>query len=633
MATAVKEKEPITPVAATRLPWHEDMRMKFRAAVSHTFLLTGNVRDFADNRLFLHRYIYKMFLDPVKKGGKSNFDLIVCFDLAQGISFPSPDMADKFVELAMGKDSKKENKATAGVFETADEQVKIPRDPKSALGMIERVLKFREDDPDRKGAKRNRTGSDGREMHTLVLIDFAESIFPAGNWGQLNDTDRSCIVKLLHWAQDETIRDNGNPIILIGESGTMLHSSVTASGSRVEQLELMLPNPAERLAYIEEMEEQLREDGEALQYEAGFDKHKFAHVTAGLKKSNIEDIKLSVMHRGEKIGAAVVKYRKREMFKSEYQSVLQVVDPEFGFDVVGGYQWLKDYFRNEVVAPMLSGDYKRVPQGCLFVGPPGTGKSLFAQGLAYEAHLNMVELSIGKLMGSLVGQSEHNMEKALLAIRSLTPVLVWMDEIDQSITRGSQGDSGVSNRLFKMLLEFMADTTLRGKVLFCAATNRPDMMDPALKRRGRFDKIIPFVLPDAAQRRDIIPAVVKRYGYKVEKGIDYDWVAKNTTDWVGSDIEAAVVKAYQVASRDGDGTLTDAVMKKAFKLVIPANSNDVKMWANLALAEVSDLELLPPDRRESYDRAVLDKEIRLQAENSTSLLLDRTRRKDRGDII
>lgn len=620
------EKQPMI------LPWEQQLRMKFRAGVAHTFLLTGNVRDLADNRLFLHNYLCKIFLDPIRKGIKSTFDLIVFYDIAQGITFPDVTMQEKFLKLAGGQAPTAN--ATAGVFGGQSKQeLKLPTDPKMALSVIEKVLKYRDDDPDKAGIKIKRRGPDNREMHVLVVIDYAESVFPAGNWGQLSDTDRNAIVKILNWAKDPIINENANPIVLIGESGIRMHDNLLATGSRIEQCELLLPSLEERLAYIEEMEAGLREIGEVLDYEDGFDQKKFAYGTAGLKKLNIEDIKLTALHKREKIGPALVKSRKREMYKQEYQSVLEVVEPEFGFDVVGGYEWLKAYFKDEVIAPMLAGKYNLVPQGCLFVGPPGTGKSIFAQALAKEAHLNMVELSIGKLLGSLVGQSEHNMAKALLAIRSLAPVLVWMDEIDQSITRGSSGDSGVSNRLFKMLLEFMADTSLRGRVLFCAATNRPDMMDPALKRRGRFDKIIPFLPPDAGQRKDIFPAVMRRYAYKFEKNIDYDQLAKATERWVGSDIEAGVVKAYTLASRgNGNGVLTTGTLGDAFKLVIPASPDDVELWSNLALSEVSDLELLPPLYRESFDRVALQQKIKKQTMDSASYMLD-SRRRNRGDII
>jgi transitional endoplasmic reticulum ATPase len=632
MATATKVKEPTQPVAIRKPPklaWEEQLRLKFRSSVSHMFVMTGNTRDLADNRLTLENYFCKIFTDPVNNE-RSRFDLIILYDLAQGIHFPKTandnqmeEMRELFIELAGVKPAKGNAATPAGVFAKKEgSETVLPRDPAKAFDLIEKVLAG----PVRKGA-------DGEPMHCVLICDFAESLAPAGTWSSLSKEDRYCIVKLLNWAKDPVISQNANPIILIADSAMRLHDNLTSSGSRVEILEIMLPSPDERRSYIDEMEDDLKaETGKGFDFEPGFTKEQFSNLTAGLKKLNIEDIKLTSIENNFKIGPEVVKQRKREIFKSEYQSVLEVVEPEHGWEVIGGYQWMKDYVQDEVIKPMIEGDTKRCPQGMLFVGPPGTGKSIFAQALAHEAHLNMVDLNIGKLLGSLVGESEHNMLKALLAIRSLVPVLVWMDEIDQSVNRGSSGDSGVSNRIFKMLLEFMSDTSLRGKVLFVAASNRPDMMDPALKRRGRFDKIVPFLPPDVEQRVDIFPAVVTRYGYKVEKGIDYAKLAKQSNNWVGSDIEAAVVKAYQLARRANRESIKQEDIERALKVIVPASPDDVKLWSNLAIMECSDLELLPPSEREKFSRQAVEAEVKKLSKTSTTLQLEE-HRKNRGDIM
>ena len=137
-------------------------------------------------------------------------------------------------------------------------------------------------------------------------------------------------------------------------------------------------------------------------------------------------------------------------------------------------------------------------------GPAGTGKSAVAEAVAHEAGVNAVVLNLARILGQYVGNSERNLEKALQAIKSLAPTIVFIDEIDQSVSRGGSGDSGVSNRIFKRLLEFMSDTGNRGQVLFLAATNRPDLLDAALRRPGRFDKKIPFLIPDESERAAII---------------------------------------------------------------------------------------------------------------------------------
>lgn len=592
------------------LNWTEQLRLKFKAGIAHTFIVNGNVRDLADNRLTLENYLTRMFMQPV--GGQQNFDLVIFYDRATGLRFPNKAMEELFKETAGLNVKASATAGVAGVFGTPGGVVVLPRDPGSAFTLVEKVLTTERKNKD-----------DGRQMHTVFIIDYAESLFPSGDMKSMSAEDRFCIVKMLNWAKDPKIGNSNNPIILIADSMARLHDSLIASASRIESVEILLPTPTERQSFIDYMEKCVQEDNKAknktggLDFEAGFDKQKFAHLTAGLKKLNIEDIKMTAYHLSIPINAELVKARKKEIYRQEYQSVLEVIDPEQGFEVVGGMEWLKDYHSRAVVAPMLNGNTKACPMGILYTGAPGTGKSIFASALAYEARMNMVKLDVGKLLGSLVGESEHNTQKALLAIKSLVPVIVWMDEIDQAVNRGSTGDSGVSNRIFKMLLEFMSDTDLRGKVLWLAATNRPDKMDAALKRRGRFDKIIPFIPPDTKERADIFPAVMRRYGYESTGKMDFEALAKKTTNWVGSDIEAAMVKAYEIASREGEEQVSQKNIEQALDVIIPA-SQDVELWTQLAIAETSDKELLPPRYRANFDRAKVEATIRkLQRDSLT----------------
>ena len=120
-----------------------------------------------------------------------------------------------------------------------------------------------------------------------------------------------------------------------------------------------------------------------------------------------------------------------------------------------------------------------------------------------------------------------------------------MDEIDQSVNRGQGGDSGVSNRILKRLLEFMSDGKHRGRDAFLAATNRPNLMDAALKRPGRFDKKIPFLIPDENERLDIFRVLCKKYIFSTSEDFPEKMVPM-TEGWTGAEIEAAVVKAAEL---------------------------------------------------------------------------------------
>jgi transitional endoplasmic reticulum ATPase len=569
--------------------WSQQLRTKFKASVAHTFIITGNVRDVVDNRLTLNTYLASMFLQRVN--GKRNFDLIIYYDRSNGLRFPTPAMEDLFITES-GLSSAPTSAATAGVFApgTGSNKVPIPKDPATAFKLIEKVLRS------------DRRAADDLEhkLHTIVVIDYAESLFPAGNWGMLQDPDRDRIVTLLSWAKDPELGQMANGIFLIADAATNLHDSITANSSRIEQLEILLPTPEERLSFIEHLEENSVKDGNSkLTFEDGYNAKKFANQTAGLRKVSLEDIRMTAHHTTKIIGPELVKNRKKEIITSEYQSVIEMIDPIHGFESVGGMEWLKKFFKEDVIKPMLSGHFNRVPMGAAFVGASGTGKTVFAEAIAFEARINMIRLDVGKMLGKYIGDSEAACRKALLAIRSNWPVLVFLDEADQAVNRGSHGDSGVSERIFKMILEAMSDTRNRGKVFWLLATNRVDNLDPALKRPGRIDKIIPFLPPDAKQRAEIFPAVISRYKYETEGKIDFNKFGIETVNWVGSDIEGALVKAYAIACRDDRDKIREADIKQALDSIIPSTAQ-VEHWTNLALVECNDTDLLPPAHREKF---------------------------------
>ncbi len=197
--------------------------------------------------------------------------------------------------------------ATAGVFGSgAMQQGQLPRDPVSAFQAIETMLKS------------TRTNSQGQQMHAVAIIDYAESLMPNGTWGQLSSEDRHCVIKVLGWAKDPDISKSANSVILVADSAALINESIISSSSRIEQLQILLPQPEERAAFIEHMDrtvqEKQKKEGKrptGLAYAKGFDEIQFAHLTAGLKKINMEDIRLTAGKRGLTISADIVKARKR----------------------------------------------------------------------------------------------------------------------------------------------------------------------------------------------------------------------------------------------------------------------------------------------------------------------------------
>lgn len=245
-----------------------------------------------------------------------------------------------------------------------------------------------------------------------------------------------------------------------------------------------------------------------------------------------------------------------------------------------------------------------VPQGILFSGPPGTGKTIVAEAFAKEAGVNFVKPMDIQTMW--LGESEKRMTKFMDAIKDLTPVVVFIDEFDQNqSSRGAfEGDSGVGRRLFKKMLEIMSDTSLRGKILWIFATNRPDLIDSAIKRPGRCDLIIPFLPPDKHQLALICQAAFKQYPEMKSKVKNWNPYARRCEGYSGAQIIEVIRRAWERANDMGRKFIEDKDMVWAYNDYQPQiqQNSDIERMTLLSLMECSSRDLRP----ENWKKVVKD---------------------------
>ena len=574
-----------------RPPWVGELLDKYRASVSHVFLLHGNVSDYVEGTVPMRCYLDGLWSAVTARSG-----MVVRYNRSEGITFGGKtreerdEAKERFLSLVgLGP----EDEAYAALRGPVPEDAALPKDPLSALQVVETAMRA-------EGAK------------VLFLVEHAESVVPRGEWQLLSPEDRTCVVTFLRWAQDTSVGDAGNVVLLLASSPADVHPSLRSPSARIEAVEVPLPSFEERLETVRSLRDRFAERETPVDFNVS--EELFAASTAALSRLHVEDVMLRAYLAGSPVTSDLIRERKREIVAQEFGELLEFMEPSFGFEAIGGLDHVKRFLLEDVVEPIRRGS-RDVPMGIGFFGPPGTGKTAVAQALAKESGFNAVCLNLGKLFGPYVGESERNLEKALSAIEALSPVVVFLDEIDQAgVGRGQSGDSGVSNRYFKRLLEFMSDPGHRGRIIFLVASNRPDLLDAALKRPGRLDAKLAFVTPEAGERFEILLALARKHGIELEAP-DPDEFAKRTEGFTGAEMEAVLLKAKRVASREGRSPVSRSDLDYALWAISPGTA-EVKFQTLIAVREVNDKDLLPERYRRSVsDRTALEREIKALEES------------------
>jgi transitional endoplasmic reticulum ATPase len=190
------------------------------------------------------------------------------------------------------------------------------------------------------------------------------------------------------------------------------------------------------------------------------------------------------------------------------------------------------------------------PRGVLIFGPPGCGKTMLAKAVATESEANFISVKGPELLSKWVGESEKAIREVFRKARTAAPTIIFFDEIDAiAPTRGrNSGDGHVTERVISQLLTEMDGLVSMKDIIVLAATNRPELIDPALKRAGRFDRFVYVRAPDATSRRQIFEIYMR--DMPLDNDIDIDRLVADTENFTGGDIEALCREAGMRALRE-----------------------------------------------------------------------------------
>ena len=228
--------------------------------------------------------------------------------------------------------------------------------------------------------------------------------------------------------------------------------------------------------------------------------------------------------------------------------------PDVGWKDVGGLDDIKSLLKETIEWPLK---YSRLfdiaktkpPKGILLCGPPGTGKTLLAKAVASESEVNFISIKGPQLMSKFVGESERGVREVFKKAKQASPCIVFFDELDSLTPARSAGmDSHVTNRVISQFLTEMDGIEELKGVVVLAATNRLDIIDPALLRPGRFDFLLELPIPDESARLEIFKVHTK--GKPLASDINFKLLAQNTDGQVGADIESICRKASMLAIRE-----------------------------------------------------------------------------------
>ena len=191
----------------------------------------------------------------------------------------------------------------------------------------------------------------------------------------------------------------------------------------------------------------------------------------------------------------------------------------------------------------------RAPKGILLYGPPGTGKTLLAKAVAKESEANFIQVKGPSLLSMWVGKSEEGIRKIFDRARQVSPCVIFFDEIDSLAgKRGMETGTKVTERVLNQMLAEMDGIEDLSNVVVIAATNRPDMLDSALLRPGRFDRILLVGSPDKEGREMIFKIHTSKM--PLAKDVNVKRIIEQTEGYVGADMESLVREAAMLSLRD-----------------------------------------------------------------------------------
>jgi ATP-dependent 26S proteasome regulatory subunit len=305
----------------------------------------------------------------------------------------------------------------------------------------------------------------------------------------------------------------------------------------------------------------------------------------GLTQDEIESVFARSLVEKKSFDINAILEEKKQIIRKS--GLLEYYSPDLALQDVGGLELLKQWLAKRTRS--FTDEARKfglpAPKGILLLGVQGCGKSLTAKAIAAQWNLPLLRLDVGRIFGSLVGQSEENIRKAIKVAESVAPCVLWADELEKGFAGVSGGvsDSGTTSRVFATFLTWMSEKT--APVFLIATANDVSALPPEMLRKGRFDEIFFVDLPDGPEREQIFAIHLAKRKREVSK-YNLKTLSKATDGFSGAEIEQVVVGALFVAFDAGrelqqKDMLTEAKNVVPLSVMMAEEIDELRTWAKM----------------------------------------------------
>ncbi|MEM2815625.1 MAG: CDC48 family AAA ATPase [Candidatus Bathyarchaeia archaeon] len=444
---------------------------------------------------------------------------------------------------------------------------------------------------------------------SIIFIDELDAIAPKRE-EVTGEVERRVVAQLL--ALMDGLSGRGN-VIVIGATNrpNALDPALRRPGRFDREIEIGVPDKQGRLEIL-----QIHTRGMPLAEDV--DLKKLAEMTHGYTGADLaalcRETAMKALRRylpqinleEEKIPPEILEKMevKMEDFLNAFKEItptamreVYVEVPTVHWDDIGGLEEVKQELREAVEWPIKNPDvFKRLgirpPKGVLLYGPPGCGKTLLAKAVATECEANFITIKGPEVFSKWVGESEKAIREVFRKARMAAPAIIFFDEIDSLVPRRGLGyaDSGVTERVISQLLTEMDGIQTLEDVVVIAATNRPDIVDPAVLRPGRFDRLIYVPEPDDKSRLQIFKIYTKNM--PLANDVNLEQIASITKYYSGADIEAVCREAaMQALRRDiNSKEITMKDFEEALRRIGPSITPDMEKWYKSFMQQVRQIQ-------------------------------------------